>query len=97
MVVIIKKRHAGPAEEPAPLVEGATTAQPAEAPVETPHTPQQSIDWWTKHGLSPDAKPVKCAHCGQFYLKPCNKSESERCENFKWFSQNKSLSAGSSK
>jgi hypothetical protein len=69
-------RRPAPAE-PDGLVDDAPKAEVA-------YAPKQSIDWWTEHGLPPNAKPRQCAYCKQMYLKPCAEAEHARCQNFEF-------------
>ena len=63
-----------PAEEP--LVEGALTAK-----TEKVRTAVDILKGW-RDFVGPNAKPIACAFCGQFYYLPCKSGEHSGCMNF---------------
>lgn len=77
MPIIIKK-GGGARVETAPLVEDPVIA--------TFQPKQQTLDWWTKHGLEDNPKIKECAYCGKPYYVPCTEEQHARCQNFKFLS-----------
>lgn len=102
MALIIKKGGAklppasrvveAPRETPPPPAETSPPPAPTLPPQEQA---KQSTDWWTKHGLPPDAKLKKCGFCGHMYYKPCTAEQSAKCINFGWFREQQAKKAQS--
>ena len=77
MAIIIKKKDAPQLRDAAPLVD--------EPKQNEPWSPKNSVDWWTKHGLSPNAQLKKCGWCGHLYYKPCSEEPvADKCINYGW-------------
>lgn len=73
MPIIIKKKQAEPAREPAPLVVPAQTEQVLKAPSPT----EPSTQALTK------SRVMICKLCGHGYIAPCH-GENPKCMNRAW-------------
>lgn len=81
-IKITKKANTTPERrEPAPLVGDAAPEMATPAPV---RTKEQMLAEW-KAFPAPHQKPVQCAYCGQFYIKPCSDQQYSGCMNYQHF------------